>query len=338
MKELLVLKFHRMIGLHRFGSRPSTCKQPSGTSVRCAYAMDVELPSMDKFAITLQTGEYLLRGGYLDAPRLFTNLPTKDSRSFIRLCTKNRILRMFFSGQSLKSSLILHRLVEVIAHGRDEQTDLWVTPAASLEDEETVDALGAERKDMDRPQAFTNERKRARYKNSLVTVRPMVEVSLRFSCEIQYVKVLTVRNKNEAPFVEASAAAFRAMFCWCRIEEAKTQGASPPSTPSLVPPPRTGLCHTEYFRSDRKCWTKKRKKADQKKKLNKFPGEFADQKTMVCIRQMLGRPRSRAVELQASSDSSAAVESNSACESSTHSEHPDELLAASPSDPAETQF
>ena len=53
---------------------------------------------------------------------------------------------------------------------------------------------------------------------------------------------------------------------------------------------------------------------------------------------MLGRPRKRAQKVDASSDSCAAGESNSACESPAQPEHHDDLMAASPSDSAEDDF
>ncbi len=306
------------------------------------------LPSMDTFATSLRIDEFLLRGGYLDEPRLFTNLQTKDKRPFIRLCTKNRKLRMFFSGQSKKCSVLLHRLGEFIAELRDEHTDRWNKPAGSPESDPVEKVLGCDNSEAHRPRAFVTARKKARMKTALLMQRPIITVPFYFGCEVVDIQVLTVRSKNATPVVEASAANFRAMFCWCRIEEAATLGVTPPRTRSLIPPPREGLLHKEYFRSDRKCWIKKRSKADQKKHLKKFVGDrVSEQKTMVCIRQMLGRPRKRAVKLDVSSDSCAAGESNSACESSAPSEcpdslqsarQPDALLAASPSDSTEAEF
>ena len=296
------------------------------------------LPSMETFATSLRIDEFLLRGGYLDEPRLFTNIQTKDKRPFIPLCTKNRNLRMFFSGQSTKCSVLLHRLSEFIAELRDEHTDRWSKPAASPESDQAVKALGCDNSEAHRPRAFETARKKARIKKALVMQRPIITVPFHFGSELVDIQVLTVRTKNATPAVEASAANFRAMFCWCRLEEANTLGVTPSHTRSLIPPPRQGLLHKEYFRSDRKCWIKKRSTPDQKKELKQFPGDFSDQKTMVCIRQMLGRPRKRAPKVDASSDSCAAGESNSACESPAQPEHHDDLMAASPSDSAEDDF
>ena len=217
-------------------------------------------------------------------------------------------------------------------------TDRWSKPAASPESDQVVKELGCENSEAHRPRAFETARKKARLKTALLMQRPIITVPFHFGSELVDIQVLTVRTKNATPAVEASAANFRAMFCWCRIEEANTLGVTPSHTRSLIPPPRQGLLHKEYFRSDRKCWVKKRSTPDQKKELKQFPGEFSDQKTMVCIRQMLGRPRKRAQKVDASSDSCAAGESNSACESTAQSEHPDALMAASPSDSTEAEF
>ena len=285
----------------------STCKIYPPT-LRCARSMAV-LPALSTFTSELKATEYFLRGGLLDEPRMFTNLQAMEKRPFIRLCTRNRILRMFFSGQTKIFSSVLGRLGDVIAKIRDDEQDRLCT--------------GDEESSQKRAAAM----KKAQQKQTL-----LVTVPFPFGEETVNMGVLTVRTKNETPCVEASNANFRAMFCWCCIDVAKLEGVSPPCRAPPVQEARQGQLRKEFFRPDRRCWYMKRGK-------HPFVGDRVSvQKTLVCTRQTLGRPRKRSRAVGVSSDSGAAGDSNSALDSSTLSECTDSFQAASPSDSCDPEF
>ena len=290
------------------------------------------LTTIEVFTNQFKASEYLFRGGYLEEPRLLTNLQTVGNHPFVKLCTRDRSLRMFFTGQTKDLLLVQRRLADLLAKLRDDQQDEWCSGNVGAQREEaSLEALGGEAEGAPRPRALS-AKKMAAMKRALRKQRATVIVPFLFGDESVDMRVLAVQSKNEPPCVEVSMANFRAMFCWCCIEVAQLQGVSPtsrPSRPQAVHGPRQGYGGREYFRRDRMCWFVKR---DTERVLADCALE---QKTSVCTRRKVGRPCKRARATDGSSDSWAAGESNSALDSSAPSECPDSLQAASPSDSPE---
>ena len=122
------------------------------------------------------------------------------------------------------------------------------------------------------------------------------------------------------------------MFCWCRIEVAKLEGAPPPPTPVALGKPREAADGREYYRKDRMCWYLIR---DSKRHGSDKAGS---QRTEVCNKRQLGRPSKRARAAVVDHSASQAGESNSAVDSCPASGYQDLVDSASPHDPLEAEF
>ena len=291
-------------------------------------------PALQKFTSELQAGEHLLRGGLLKQPCLLTNLEIVDNRPFLKLCDRQehgKTLKMFFTGDTKKSPVVLRRLADVVAKLRDEQQEEWCNSSSTAKPEESgPDTLGDEMGDTARLRALP-AKKVAALKKARRKQMPIVTVPLSFGNECVALRVLTVPNKHTPPSVEACDANYRAMFCWI-LEHSELKGVSPPGRKRSTHKPRQGRLGKEYFRRDRTCWYAKR---DKKTVPRDCVSEW---KTMVCNPRKVGRPRKRARAAHPSYDSGDAGASNSALDSAAPSDCLDSLQAASPSESADTEF
>ena len=241
---------------------------------------------------------------------------------------------MFFSRQTAARSCIQRRLVACLCELRNSKQAEWETEATpEKQGDDNLEFLGSEHSSDSRlrappPKRLTPERKAALRKQfSYVTV------DFPFGDEVVHMRVLTVAAPHEQPTVEASIANFRAMFCWCRLEAARREGAPLEARPVAREQPRSIAEGRGYYRKDRNCYYLLR----DKKKLG---GDSGGARTQVSIKRVLGRSRSKpACAADVDQPSSFAGGSSSTAEASASSESiPWFSEAACPNDQASAEF
>lgn len=301
-------------------------------------------PALEAFTNSLSSNEQVLRGGFLKEPHLFTNLVAVQGRPYIKVCSNNLKLRMFFSGQSEKRSWVQRRLAVCLAALRDQKQDeLFMDTPQALEEDVAMDSLGDEVSSDSPPCAPSTKQPSPEIKKARRKQNPAVKVALRFGDESVDMRILTVVTKSEQPSVEASIENFRAMFCWCQIEATKQEDVASPPRPTAARAPRSppNKDGRDYFRKDRNCYYTMHSRKHGGNKAGWQP-----KNTEVCTRRKVGRPlgvtrtKSKQKEptlLSDTSESSAAFEFSSSSDSfaSGLAECP---MAVSPSDENSPEF
>ena len=191
------------------------------------------LPALDVFTTKLELKEQILRGGCLEEPVILHNLDVGQNRAFIKICQRNAALRLLLTGEARGPSLVQRHLAMFIAELRDLKQDEWGTVATELvvQVDAIPDALGSEACESPTPSAPPNKGLAPMRKNALLAQFPILTVQFPFAGETVSMAVKSVASKAEAPSLEATPANFRAMFCWCRCEVARLEGAPPPDPP-----------------------------------------------------------------------------------------------------------
>ena len=191
-------------------------------------------PALQKFTSELQDGEHLLRGGLLKQPCLLTQLEMVDNRPFLKLSDRQehgKTLKMFFTGDTKKSPVVLRRLADVVAKLRDEQQEEWCNSSSKANPEErSPDTLGDGMEDTPRLRALP-AKKAAALKKAQRKHMPIVTVPLSFGDECVALRVLTVPNKHTPPSVEACDANYRKRRIYTTPWPENSRKPMPPPTP-----------------------------------------------------------------------------------------------------------
>jgi len=188
------------------------------------------LPALDDFTTKLELKEQILRGGCLEEPVILHNLDVVQNRAFIKVCQRNAALRLFLTGETKGPSLVQRRLAVFIAQLRDLKQDEWGTVATEpvVQEDAIPDALGSEACESSTPRAPPFKGLTPMRRKALLAQFPILTVQFSFGEETVSIAVKSVWSKVAQPSLEATPVNFRAMFCWCRFEVAKLEGAPPP--------------------------------------------------------------------------------------------------------------
>ena len=260
-------------------------------------------PPVGEFTTAVLPNEHLFRGGFLKKAVILNDLDIQEHRKYIKLCTDNTTLRMFFSGQTRKRCHIQSSLFALVSELRDQKQDEWhknAAPSVAPEDA-LLDSLGEELPDGLTSRAPAPKQLSALHKKALRKQFPYVVIDFPFGDETVGMRIRSVATKSEQPSVEASDENFRALFCWCRSEVAQTQGAPPTSKAVAVFEPRKTSEGREYYRKDRMCFYLLRDKKTMEAASSDSSSSI--QRTDVCTRRTMGRPRKQA-RVAADSESS----------------------------------
>ena len=251
-------------------------------------------PPVGEFTTALLPNEHLFRGGFLKKAVILNDLEIKDHRKYIKLCMDNTTLRMFFSGQTRKRCHIQSSLFALVSELRDQKQDEWhknAAPSVAPEDA-LLDSLGEELQDGLTSRAPAAKQLSALHKKALRKQFPFVVIDFPFGDESVGMRIRSVATKSEQPTVEASDENFRALFCWYRSEVAQTQGASPTPKAVAIFEPRKSTEGREYYRKDRRCFYLLRD--NKTMEATSSDSSSPIQRTDVCTRRILGRPRKQA--------------------------------------------
>ena len=249
------------------------------------------LPLLQDFADELGQQEVVLRGGCLKHPVLLTKLEEVAARKYFKLNRNSNTLRMFFTGNVSNSGAVTQRrLVDLVKSLRDDAMQACGAVPDDAVAEEPVDSLGTDEADSSSATPAGGNRRESRLlQKSMLAQFPVVTVKFPLGEETMEMRVKAVRSKAEAPSCEATAANFRALFCWYRQAAESEHETSPEGKPFAAHAPEDHPDGRQYFRKDRACFYVKRPKPDDSESSrDKYTATFVTEKRKV------GRPSTRA--------------------------------------------
>jgi hypothetical protein len=212
-------------------------------------------PTLEEFSNVLKHDERLLRGGYLDKPRVIASLEMLGGRAFFKVCQRNNVLRHFLTGQTSGSSPLQGHLAVFLAKLRDAKQGEWSMDGAGRVVQDAVpDSLGSELASDDTLRAPTkNNTLTPQRKKALLKQFKYVIVQFPFGNEVADLAIKTVRHQSEQPAVEATMANFRALHCWCEHNAPLYQAVADRPKRAASIKPRKTVGGSEYWRKFRKC-------------------------------------------------------------------------------------
>ena len=248
------------------------------------------LPLLQDFADELGQQEVVLRGGCLKHAVLLTKLEEVAGRKFFKLINNSNTLRMFFTGKHNSGAVTQRRLVDFVKSLRDDAMQQALAVPDDADSEEPIDSLGTDEADSSSATPAGGNRRESRLlQKSMLAQFPVVTVKFPLGEETMEMRVKAVRSKAEAPSCEATAANFRALFCWFRQAAESEDETSPEGKPFAAHAPEDHPDGRQYFRKDRACFYVKRPKPDDSESSrDKYAATFVTEKRKV------GRPSTRA--------------------------------------------
>ena len=249
------------------------------------------LPLLQDFADELGQQEAVLRGGCLKHAVLLTKLEEVAGRKYFKLINNSNTLRMFFTGKHNSGAVTQRRLVDFVKSLRDDAMQQAFADPGDDDSDEPIDSLGTDEADSSSATRAGGNRRRREARLLLKTMLaqfPVVTVKFPLGEETVEMRVKAVRSKAEAPSCEATAANFRALFCWYRQAAESEHETSPEGKPFAAHAPEDHPDGRQYFRKDRACFYVKRPKPDDSESSRDYAATFVTEKRKV------GRPGSRA--------------------------------------------